>query len=211
LGYESALPAYGASNLGAINLTQFRATAAIATRRLDNVYEVSGFPLASQAQVARASRRIGLGLSGLADAFIMLGLFYGSERSLKIAGEVMQAICHSAYRASVGLAREKGVFPRFRAADYIAGVFIRTLPQDIRDAIRATGIRNSHLAAIALAGSISLLADNVSSGLEPVYRFQYRAAFGRRMAQSTRFRRSITRTQGIASFTATTHSCRQPS
>ena len=184
---EIPLPAYGACDLGSINLTRFvrdpfgaaaaldlpaiAAVAQLAVRMLDNVYEISHFPLAQQAAVARASRRIGLGITGLADALIMLGATYGSERSLALAAKVMRTVCYAAYRASIDLAREKGPFPAFASARYVEGEFIRALPEDIVAAIRSYGIRNSHLTAIAPTGTISLLAGNVSSGLEPVYAF----------------------------------------
>jgi ribonucleoside-diphosphate reductase alpha chain len=184
---EIPLPAYGACDLGSINLTRFVArpfaedaaldfegiatTARVAVRILDNVYEISRFPLPQQARVAGSSRRVGLGITGFADALIMLGVTYGSERSLQLADELMRAICHAAYRASVELAREKGAFPQFVAQDYTRGEFIRTLPGDLIAAIGRDGIRNSHLTAIAPTGTISLLAGNVSSGLEPVYAF----------------------------------------
>jgi ribonucleoside-diphosphate reductase alpha chain len=184
---EIPLPAYGACDLGSINLTRFvdrpfrdnamldfdaiAATVPVAVRMLDNVYDISRFPLPQQSLVARSSRRVGLGITGFADALIMLGVTYGSKPSLQLADKVMRAICHSAYRASIALAREKGPFPQFVADDYVRGEFIRALPGDLIAAIRRDGIRNSHLTAIAPAGTISLLAGNVSSGLEPVYAF----------------------------------------
>ncbi len=187
---ELPLPPYGACDLGSINLARFvrapfspRAsldldgiaeTAALAVRLLDNVTDLSRFPLEQQAQAARGARRVGLGLTGLGDALIMLGRSYGSDAALALAGEVMQTICHSAYRASIELAREKGAFPEFDREKYLQGRFIQSLPPDIRGAIARDGIRNSHLTAIAPTGTISLLANNVSSGLEPVYRFEYR-------------------------------------
>lgn len=187
---EIPLPAYGACNLGSINLTRFvrqpfsaeasldlggiGEAAALATRMLDNVYDVSRFPLAQQADVARATRRLGLGMTGLADALIMLGVRYGSPESLRIADEVMKCICHAAYRTSVALAQEKGPFPRLEPEKYLQGAFVSKLPADIQQGIRKYGIRNSHLTAIAPAGTISLLAGNVSSGLEPVYGWQCR-------------------------------------
>jgi ribonucleoside-diphosphate reductase alpha chain len=185
---EIPLPAYGACDLGSINLTQFvrdpfsdrsaldfdgiAATAGIAVRMLDNVYDLSHFPLPRQADVAKRSRRLGLGLTGLADALIMLGITYGSDRSLILAGDIMRTICVAAYRASIDLAREKGPFPCFTADQYTRGEFIRSLPEDIASSIRRDGIRNSHLTAIAPTGTISLLAGNVSSGLEPAYSFR---------------------------------------
>ncbi|MHB9099913.1 MAG: adenosylcobalamin-dependent ribonucleoside-diphosphate reductase [Sulfuricella sp.] len=186
---EIPLPHYGACNLGAINLTQFvrrpfrvdgdldmegiAATVTTAVRLLDNVYDLSHFPLQKQAHTARASRRVGLGLTGLADALVMLGIRYGSPESFALGEKVMQAICHSAYRASIALAREKGVFPAFQADQYLAGEFIRSLPEDIVQGIRRHGLRNSHLTAIAPTGTISLLANNVSSGLEPIFDSEY--------------------------------------
>lgn len=186
---EVPLPYYGACNLGAINLTQFvrapftadaaldldgiGAIAATAVRLLDNVYDLSRFPLPKQSETARASRRIGLGLTGLADALAMLGIRYGSAESFGLGGSVMRTICHSAYRASIELARGKGAFPEFDAKSYLSGEFIRSLPEDILQGIARHGIRNSHLTAIAPTGTVSLLANNVSSGLEPIFDYQY--------------------------------------
>jgi ribonucleoside-diphosphate reductase alpha chain len=185
---EVPLPPHGACGLGSINLTQFiddpfgrhprldlqgiAGAAAIATRLLDNVLELSHFPLKVQARVAHAARRIGIGITGLADAFAMLGVRYGSDASMDIAEVVMQTICHAAYRTSIELAQERGAFPEYRATEYLAGDFVLSLPHDILDAIRQNGIRNSHLTAIAPAGSISLLANNVSSGIEPIQAWQ---------------------------------------
>jgi ribonucleoside-diphosphate reductase alpha chain len=187
---EIPLPPYGACNLGSINLTAFvrqpfgtdsgidldgiGETAARAVRLLDNVIDLSRFPLPMQAQQARGSRRIGLGVTGLADALIMLGLHYGSERARQLAAATMQTICHSAYRASIELAAEKGSFPFFDADDFLRRPFVRRLPDDIQQGIAAEGLRNSHLTAIAPTGTISLLANNVSSGIEPVFDFEYR-------------------------------------
>jgi ribonucleoside-diphosphate reductase alpha chain len=141
---------------------------------LDNVYEVSGFPLPQQAATARASRRLGLGLTGLADALIMLGLPYDSPAARAAASEAMRTINEAAYATSVDLAREKGAFPLCDPARHAAAPFVATLPAALRAAIARDGIRNSHLTAIAPAGTISLLAGNVSSGLEPVFALDYR-------------------------------------
>lgn len=184
---EVPLPPYGACDLGSINLTRFvrapftakaaldydgiAALAGVAVRMLDDVYDVSRFPLRRQADVARRSRRLGLGITGLADAFIMLGITYGSAASVALAGDVMRTIRDAAYRASVSLAREKGPFPCFDAAAHSGGEFVRALPPDLVRGIRRHGLRNSHLTAIAPTGTISLLAGNVSSGLEPAYAF----------------------------------------
>lgn len=185
---EIPLPPYGACDLGSINLTRFvrhpfsenaaidfegiRKTTAIAVRMLDNVYDLSHFPLHRQREVARASRRLGIGITGLADAFILLGVHYGSEDALKAARDIMKAVKESAYEASVELAREKGPFPLF-SPEYLDGEFVSSLPGSIVQAIAKHGIRNSHLTAIAPTGTISLLAGNVSSGLEPVYALEY--------------------------------------
>lgn len=182
---EVPLPPYGACNLGSLNLTRFvqapftphakldleamAEAAGVAVRLLDNVIDVSRFPLPSQAKQARGSRRIGLGFTGMADALMMLGVRYGDEASLRIAAEVMRTLCHAAYRVSIDIARDKGPFPFFNREKYLAGEFIAGLPGDIRDGIARYGIRNSHLTAVAPTGTISLLANNVSSGVEPVF------------------------------------------
>ena len=186
---EIPLPAYGACDLGSINLTRFvlspftpearidvgavLETARTAVRLLDNVIDVSRFPLPQQQDNARGCRRIGLGITGLADAFVMLGLTYGEDRALSLARDLMRSICHAAYRTSITLAHEKASFPFFERDRYLEGDFVRQLPEDIRDGIAQHGIRNSHLIAIAPTGTISLLAGNVSSGLEPIFAASY--------------------------------------
>lgn len=187
---EVPLPPYGACDLGTINLSRLirdpftpharldtdrlAAIAKIAVRMLDAVIDLSHFPLPRQRQAAGKARRIGLGITGLADALIMLGMRYGDDASLAFAGETMRIICHTAYRASVDLAREKGSFRDFQRERYLEAPFVQALPADIRDGIAAHGIRNSHLLAIAPTGTISLLAGNVSSGIEPVFAPEYR-------------------------------------
>ncbi len=186
---EVPLPPDGACDLGSVNLTRFVrsaftpqarldgealvATAATAVRLLDNVIDASRFPLPKQAETAQGTRRIGLGMTGLADALVMLGLRYGSDASLAFAADTMRLICRAAYRASIAIAQEKGSFPCFDKAKYLQGGFVRSLPGDIQDAIATHGIRNSHLLAIAPTGTISLLAGNVSSGLEPIFAASY--------------------------------------
>lgn len=186
---EIPLPAYGACDLGSLNLTTFvqspftpqaaidwqhlRQTATIAVRLLDNVYDLSNYPLAQQREAAQRARRIGLGITGLADTLIMLGLRYDEKASLQLASTIMQEICHSAYRASIALAKEKGPFPAFSAEPYLRSPFIAALPTDIREGIAQWGMRNSHLTAIAPTGTISLLANNISSGFEPVFAAEY--------------------------------------
>ena len=182
---EIPLPEYGACDLGSINLTAFvehaftqearldhqriAETAAVAVRFLDNVIDVSEFPLPRQGEEARGSRRIGLGITGLGDALIMLGLDYGSDRGRAAAENVLRVIRDAACRASIELAREKGGFPYLETEPFLGGAYVAELPGDIRDGIARHGIRNSHLIAIAPTGTISLLANNVSSGIEPVF------------------------------------------
>ena len=183
---EEPLPPYGACNLGSLNLTAFvldpftssarldqsalRDCARGAVRFLDDVIEISGFPLPRQQLEAHRSRRIGLGITGLADALAMLGLRYDGEDARRVAAEMMRAVRDAAYQVSVDLARERGPFPLFDAQRYGSRPFIQRLPGSIQAAIRQHGIRNSHLLAVAPAGTISLLADNVSSGIEPIHR-----------------------------------------
>ncbi|MBT3057157.1 MAG: adenosylcobalamin-dependent ribonucleoside-diphosphate reductase [Candidatus Thiodiazotropha sp.] len=187
---EIPLPAHGACNLGSLNLTRFvmapfsesaafdypavEQSVKAAVRFLDNVVDLSRFPLPAQQRQARGTRRIGLGITGLADSLIMLGLHYADARAREEAVRVMARICHAAYRSSIELAEEKGVFPYFERDAYLQSPFIRSLPDDIQLGIARHGIRNSHLTAIAPAGTISLLANNVSSGIEPVYAFSQR-------------------------------------
>lgn len=193
---EIPLPPYGACDLGSVNLTAYvqepftdrarldtkalRATVASAVRLMDNVIDVSPFPLAQQAEQARGSRRIGLGLTGLADTLIMLNLHYADEPARTFATETMRTLAHAAYAASIELARAKGPFPFFERDKYLSGEFVRHLPAALQEGIARHGIRNSHLTAIAPTGTISLLANNISSGLEPVYDF----CFTRRLLES---------------------------
>lgn len=186
---EIPLPPYGACDLGSINLTRFIAspftpqaridvdglveTTKVAVRLLDNVIDASRFPLPQQQDNARGSRRIGLGITGLGDALVMLGLRYGEARALSVARDLMRSICHAAYSASIAIAREKSSFPFFERDKYLQAEFIRNLPDEIQDRISRHGIRNSHLIAIAPTGTISLLAGNVSSGLEPIFADSY--------------------------------------
>ncbi|WP_430436018.1 adenosylcobalamin-dependent ribonucleoside-diphosphate reductase [Oceanibaculum nanhaiense] len=186
---EQPLPPYGACLLGSINLAKlvdrpFESDAAIdmgrlealvatSVRMMDNVTDVSRFPLPQQQQEALAKRRIGLGVTGLADALIFCGARYGSADAVALTNKWMAAIRRAAYLASVELAKEKGAFPLFDREQYMAGETIGELDADVQEAIAAHGIRNSLLTSIAPTGTISILADNVSSGLEPVFSFEY--------------------------------------
>ena len=186
---EQPLPPYGACLLGSINLARlvrnpFSDDARLdmaalenltvtAVRMLDNAIDVSRFPLEAQRQEALAKRRIGLGVTGLADALIFCKVRYGSPESLALIRQWLEAISHAAYRASAALAKEKGAFPLFDAEEYLERPHIAALPGDIREAIAAHGIRNALLTSIAPTGTISLLAGNVSSGIEPVFAYSY--------------------------------------
>ncbi|MBF0251753.1 MAG: adenosylcobalamin-dependent ribonucleoside-diphosphate reductase [Alphaproteobacteria bacterium] len=186
---EQPLPPYGACLLGSVNLARmvaepFTPTAAIdldalsglvatAVRMMDNVIDVSRFPLPEHENEAQSKRRIGLGVTGLADALIMCGARYGSDAAVRLTETWMAAIERAAYLASAALAREKGAFPLFDKDRYLAGEMVRRLDADVRDAIARDGIRNALITSIAPTGTISLFADNVSSGLEPVFSFKY--------------------------------------
>jgi ribonucleoside-diphosphate reductase alpha chain len=186
---EQPLPPYGACLLGSINLATlvtgaFGKTAALdpkaledlvrlAVRMMDNVVDASRFPLPEQAAEARAKRRIGLGVTGLADALLMLGLRYGSDAAARQTEVWMHAIGRASYLASVDLAREKGAFPLFDADRYLASGNMLQMDDDVRAAIATHGIRNALLTSIAPTGTISLYAGNVSSGIEPVFAYAY--------------------------------------
>lgn len=186
---EQPLPPYGACLLGSINMAAlvsnaFEANAALdldalddlvrtAVRMMDNVVDASRFPLPEQAAEARNKRRIGLGVTGLADALLMVGARYGSVEAAALTEKWMHAIARSSYLASVDLAREKGAFPLFDADQYLASGALAQMDADVRDAIRAHGIRNALLTSIAPTGTISLYAGNVSSGIEPVFAYAY--------------------------------------
>jgi len=186
---EQPLPPYGACLLGSLNLARFVAepftpearldTEALTrlvpdvVRLMDNIIDISRFPLEEQKDEADKKRRIGLGITGLADALILCGLRYGSAEAVAATEEWLGAIQRAAYLASTALAAEKGAFPLFDPDKYLAGETIAALDPEIREAIKKHGIRNSLLTSVAPTGTISLFADNVSSGLEPVFSFRY--------------------------------------
>ena len=186
---EQPLPPYGACLLGSINMARLvskpfskgaklnEASMAdlvtIAVRMMDNVVDASRFPLEAQRREADAKRRIGLGVTGLADALLMVGLRYGSEEAALQTEAWMHQIARAAYLASVGLAKEKGAFPLFDAEGYLASGAMQDMDSDVRDAIAQHGIRNALLTSIAPTGTISLYAGNVSSGIEPVFAYAY--------------------------------------
>jgi len=186
---EQPLPPYGACLLGSVNLARlvrdpFGDAAAldmaaledlvrVAVRMMDNVVDASRFPLPEQRAEAQAKRRIGLGVTGLADALLMLGLRYGSDAAAAQTEGWMKAIAHAAYAASVDLAKERGAFPLFEAEAYLASGNMGNMDEALRADIRKHGIRNALLTSIAPTGTISLYAGNVSSGIEPVFAYAY--------------------------------------
>ena len=186
---EQPLPPYGACLLGSINLASLvrdpferdasldmaslEALTATAVRMLDNAIDCSRFPIAAQQEEAQVKRRIGLGVTGLADALIMCRARYGSDAANALIEQWMGGLQRAAYLASAGLAAEKGAFPLYDAARYAESPTIQRLDDDVRAAIDKTGVRNALLTSVAPTGTISLLAGNVSSGIEPVFSYSY--------------------------------------
>jgi ribonucleoside-diphosphate reductase alpha chain len=186
---EQPLPPYGACLLGSLNLARFveapftqqarldtaRLAAIIpdVVRMMDNIVDISRFPLPEQVREAQAKRRIGLGITGLADALVMCGLRYGSREAVAATEAWMALVEREAYLASTALAAEKGPFPLFDKEKYLAGETIAGLDEEVRAAIAENGIRNALLTSVAPTGTISLFADNVSSGIEPVFSYRY--------------------------------------
>ena len=188
---EQPLPPYGCCCLGSIDLTRFvrqpfgekasfdferfGKVVEVSTRMLDNVLDVTAWPLEQQHDEAMAKRRIGLGFTGLGDALIMLRLRYDTDEARGMAARIAESMRDSAYRASAELSRERGQFPLFNADLYLSGTsFAARLPDEIKALIRKQGIRNSHLLSIAPTGTISLaFADNASNGIEPPFSWVY--------------------------------------
>ncbi|RIA56906.1 adenosylcobalamin-dependent ribonucleoside-diphosphate reductase [Dichotomicrobium thermohalophilum] len=187
---EQPLPPYGACLLGSVNLATlvdrpFTDKAALnedrlaelartAVRLLDNVIDISGYPLKAQAEEAKAKRRLGIGVTGLADALILCGKQYGTDEAVKLAAHWMSLVQYNAYMASTDLAAEKGSFALFDPEKYLATEGAQDLPTDVRRAIGEKGLRNGLLTSVAPTGTISIIANNVSSGIEPVFDFSYR-------------------------------------
>ena len=188
---EQPLPPYGCCCLGSINLTRFvkseftpeaqfdfpglARVVAVAVRALDNVLDLTAWPLDKQHDEAQSKRRIGLGFTGLGDTLVMLGLRFDDQPALAFAGKVAEFMRDESYKASVELAKERGAFPLFNADLYLTGTnFASRLPAEIKADIRQHGIRNSHLLSIAPTGTISLaFADNASNGIEPPFSWYY--------------------------------------
>src|SRR5215469_12893858 len=187
---EQPLPPYGACLLGSINLAslverpftpdarldldRLRRLVPDCVRMMDNVIDISRFPLPQQKEEASQKRRIGLGVTGLADALIMCGLRYGSAAAVAATESWLSAIQHEAYLASTALAAEKGLFPLFDRDRYLAGETVAGLDEEVQARIAQSGIRNALLTSVAPTGTISLFADNVSSGIEPVFSFRHK-------------------------------------
>ena len=190
---EQPLPPYGCCDLGPVilprfvshpfahggeasfNFTAFAKAVKLQVRALDNVLELTHWPLPQQKDEAQAKRRVGVGFTGLGDSLVMLGLGYNSEEGRAVAKRIAEVMRDAAYTASVELAKEKGAFPRFDAEAYLAeGTFASRLPEAIKQEIRKYGIRNSHLLSIAPTGTVSLaFADNASNGIEPAFSWTY--------------------------------------
>src|SRR5215831_8977352 len=186
---EQPLPPYGACLLGSINLARLvedpftpearldldrlRRLVPDCVRMMDNVIDISQFPLPQQQEEARQKRRIGLGVTGLADALILCGLRYGSAAAVAATESWLGTIQREAYLASSALAAEKGPFPLFDRERYLAGETVMGLDEEVRAQISRHGIRNALLTSVAPTGTISLFADNVSSGIEPVFSFRH--------------------------------------
>ncbi len=188
---EQPLPPYGCCCLGSIDLTRFinnpfeetahfdqaafAEVARVATRMLDNVLDVTVWPLPQQQEEARSKRRVGLGFTGLGDALVMLNLRYDTQEARDMARQISELMRDTAYDASVELARERGAFPLFNADLYLSGQnFASRLSPALKERVRAHGLRNSHLLSIAPTGTISLaFADNASNGIEPAFSWTY--------------------------------------
>lgn len=181
---EQPLPPFGACLLGSFNMTKYvvkngdifdfdyaalEADIMPVVAAMDRVIDVARYPLYEQEKEAKSKRRMGLGVTGMANAIEALGHAYGTPEYLEEQRKLLTILRDGTYRASAMLAEKRGAFPEFSTEDYLAGEFVQTLPEDIRELIRTHGIRNSHLTSIAPTGTISLAADNVSSGIEPVF------------------------------------------
>lgn len=187
---EQPLPPYGCCDLGSVNLTKFvrnpftpeaffdeeafKNVVRVGIRMLDNVLDVTAWPLEKQRQEAMNKRRIGLGFMGIGDAIIMLNKWYNKADGVQFAEYVSCVMRDTAYRTSIDLAKEKGAFPFFDKEKYLAGKFVSRLPENIREDIATYGIRNSHLLSIAPTGTIAIaFADNASNGIEPPFSWVY--------------------------------------
>lgn len=195
---EQPLPPHGACLLGSFNLVkylkfragrtegdgtttkqyefdwdQFKADIPVVVRAMDNVVDNTTYPLKEQEEEAKSKRRMGLGYTALANAGEALGYVYGSKEFIRFATKIGKTMANEAYRASSNIAAEKGSFPLFDAEKFCESKFVKKLDTEVQELIKEQGIRNSHLLSIAPTGTISLSADNVSSGCEPVFQYYY--------------------------------------
>lgn len=185
---EQPLPPNGACLLGSFNLTKyvksdgaanwfdwdtFFKDIPVVVRAMDNIVDRALYPLTEQYEEAKAKRRMGLGVTGVANALEALGMSYGSKEFLVYLNSLLRDFTNAVYKASAELAREKGPFPLYVAKEYTGGKFFSQLDKDVQQAIETWGIRNSHLTSIAPTGTISLVADNISSGIEPVFSYGF--------------------------------------
>ena len=185
---EQPLPPYGACLLGSFNLVKylrytddavkfnydlFKQDIPVVVRAMDNIIDRTIYPLPEQQKEAEQKRRMGLGVTALANAGEAMGLVYGSPAFLRWEGMVMKMLANETYRASATIAGEKGSFPLYNKTLYNKSKFLDVLDQDVRELINENGIRNSHLTSVAPTGTISLSADNISSGIEPVFSHVY--------------------------------------
>lgn len=188
---EQPLPPYGVCMLGSFNLVKyivtrggrrsfdfanFRSDIVPIVEGMDNIFDDAVYPLPQQKEEQRNKRRMGLGVTGVANALEALGCPYGSDGFLDMLDRILSCLRDEAYEASTVLAKERGAFPMFDRDKYLEGGFIKTLPDHIREKIFERGIRNSHLTSVAPTGTISLTADNISSGIEPVFEYEYERA-----------------------------------
>jgi len=192
---EQPLPPFGACLLGSFNLVkyltvvnnpyltekeeenyfnfkQLKEDIPHVVRAIDNVIDRTEYPLDAQSKEAKRKRRMGLGITGLANVLTLLGFKYGSLEAVKFTRKVMKTLTYEAYSASADLATEKGSFPFFKP-NYLDSEFIKSFPKDLQDKLRQCGMRNSHLISVAPTGTISFTADNISSGIEPVFALEY--------------------------------------
>ena len=176
---EQPLPPYGACLLGSFNLVKyveddhfdfnlFKEDIPHVVKAMDNVIDRTRYPLPEQEVEAKNKRRMGLGITGLANCLTLIGLRYGSDSAVRFTRKIGRALCYTSIEASSDIAKEKGSFPLFKP-EYLLGTYVKNLPPDLQDKISKQGIRNSHLTSIAPTGTISFTADNISSGIEPVF------------------------------------------
>tara|TARA_R100001530_G_scaffold93919_1_gene65180 strand:- start:250 stop:1938 length:1689 start_codon:yes stop_codon:yes gene_type:complete len=180
---EQPLPSYGACLLGSFNLvkyisntrfnfSQFKEDIPHVVRAMDNVIDRTSYPLGEQEVEAKSKRRMGLGVTGLANCLTLCDYPYGSSESLRLTRKILKTLMCEAYSSSADLAVEKGSFPAYSSEEYLSSGYISRLPNDLKDKIKQQGIRNSHLTSIAPTGTISFTADNISSGIEPVFQYE---------------------------------------